>query len=710
MSAPALIVGAAPAVPDQITALLIRQLYAVRASIVTSSFIGTLVAGSLVSWRTGDPWLAGLSVAACLTALAFLPLLFAFRRRAQLGAPMALRRWERRYAILACGSSIAIGAMTARGLVASDDAVVHFILTSLSLSGVATVLRNYVRPRILLIQLAALIALPTAALLATGNPIYAVLALGGAALGYNIAKIALDLYRSAVDALAKDGQLQMRNILFEAALENMHHGLCMFDKDRCILVFNRRYLEIFGFDAAVVRAGMSLRELLEHSAAVGNHAPDSIDDVLARVVTAVSGERHVSFHHPLRNGRVLAVTHQPMPDGGWVATFDNITDRLAAETALRRAEERYAMAARATNDAIWDWELSGGQVRWSAALQSVFGHEVGSVTSCEWRQAAIHPDDRDRVVARMQGCIDGNAETWSDEYRFRRGDGTYVHVLDRGFLARDAEGNSHRMVGAMLDISKRRDAEERLAMVRSQLLHVSRVSAMGAMGAALAHELNQPLAAISNYTAAAGMLLSRESPSIDRGLEALAKVEAQAQRAGAIISRIRTMVANREASSRPENIAVLVREASSLALVGSNEAGVHCELSLPEGLVVLADKVQTQQVLFNLLRNAVEATEGLTSRKLLLSVEEANGEAIVCVQDNGPGLPDLVRANLFAPFTSTKSDGMGVGLSICRTIVEAHGGRIWAEDADGGGTRFCFSLPIAGEQPEHSATLESASA
>jgi len=239
-----------------------------------------------------------------------------------------------------------------------------------------------------------------------------------------------------------------------------------------------------------------------------------------------------------------------------------------------------------------------------------------------------------------------------------------------------------------------REREERLKQVQSELIHVSRVNEMGLMVWTLAHELNQPLAAINNYLRAGQMLAERSDMAKLR--TTLQRAGEQSGRAGQIIQRLRNFVKKGETERRVEDIRATLEEARTLAEADAGERG-SIEISAGPGLPsALIDKVQIQQVLLNLIRNALEAMAESPRREIVVSAFPADEDMIeIRVADTGPGLALEVREKLFRPFTTTKAHGMGVGLSICRSIVEAHGGRLWATDNPGGGTVFCFTLPGA---------------
>lgn len=250
--------------------------------------------------------------------------------------------------------------------------------------------------------------------------------------------------------------------------------------------------------------------------------------------------------------------------------------------------------------------------------------------------------------------------------------------------------------GFVRDISQRKAAEHKLHELQAELLHVSRLSAMGEMASALAHELNQPLTAIMNYAQAARRLHGAGADPEGRILGLLEKTVQQASRAGQIIHRLRQFLAKGETERTLEPVNLLVEEACALALVGSASHGVKVRYDLaPDLPPVLIDKIQMHQVITNLVRNSVDALSDWDVRGLTLSSRlTETGEVEVRVIDTGPGLDPTVAARLFEPFVTTKPGGMGIGLSICRSIVDAHGGRLWASANPGGGADFHIVLPV----------------
>lgn len=250
--------------------------------------------------------------------------------------------------------------------------------------------------------------------------------------------------------------------------------------------------------------------------------------------------------------------------------------------------------------------------------------------------------------------------------------------------------------GFVRDLTERQETESRLQELQAELVHISRLTAMGEMASTLAHELNQPLSALANYLQGCRWLLEgRDDETANEIRQALAKAADQALRAGQIIRRLREFVARGETERRIESISKIIEEASALALVGAKERDVRVRYNLDPGAdLVLIDKVQIQQVLVNLLRNALEAMANVQNRELTIAVvARADRMVAISVADTGCGVPEGVVGQLFQPFVTTKRQGMGIGLSISRTIVEAHGGEIEVNSNPGGGAVFRFTVP-----------------
>jgi two-component system, LuxR family, sensor kinase FixL len=262
-------------------------------------------------------------------------------------------------------------------------------------------------------------------------------------------------------------------------------------------------------------------------------------------------------------------------------------------------------------------------------------------------------------------------------------------------------GGEPYFTGFVRDLTEHQQTQARLQELQSELVHISRLSAMGEMASALAHELNQPLAAISNYMKGSRRLLAGSTdPNAPKIEGAMDRAAEQAFRAGQIIRRLRDFVSRGESEKRVESLSKLIEEAGALGLAGAREQNIQLRFNLnPEFDLVLVDRVQIQQVLVNLFRNALEAMAQSPQRELVAANAKVGDDMIeVAVSDTGPGFHDDVKANLFQTFFTTKETGMGVGLSISRSIIEAHGGRMWAEDNPSGGATFRFTLPAASNE------------
>jgi len=277
----------------------------------------------------------------------------------------------------------------------------------------------------------------------------------------------------------------------------------------------------------------------------------------------------------------------------------------------------------------------------------------------------------------------------------RRGGGTFPMQLSVG-EARTETGRF--FTGFVQDLTERRETEVRLEELQNELARVSRISEMGTMASSLAHELNQPLAAIANYLEGAISLLGQSSDEdVLMARAALQEATQQSLRAGRIVRGLRDFIGRGDSEKTIESLGKLISEANALALIGAREQGVEVSMRLdPEVDMVMVGRVQVQQVLINLIRNAIDAMAGSARKYILIQSEPyAHGFVRVGVEDSGTGIETDVAARLFEPFQTTKDTGMGLGLSICRTIVEAQGGTIWAEPALNGGTIFYFTLPRA---------------
>jgi two-component system sensor kinase FixL len=382
-----------------------------------------------------------------------------------------------------------------------------------------------------------------------------------------------------------------------------------------------------------------------------------------------------------------------------IAWFGQRLRETRTQSAAREAHLESILAT--VPDAMIVIDDRGAIQSFSSAAERLFGYTASEVLGKNIRMMMPSPyrENHDEYVARYlrtgEKRIIGIGRVVVGE---RKDGSTFPMELAVG----EMRSNDRRFfTGFIRDLSERQKTEARLQELQSELVHISRLTAMGEMASALAHELNQPLSAIANYMKGSRRLLEGKTDE-QSGMvrNAMEKAAEQSLRAGQIIRRLRDFVARGETERRVESIKKLVEEASALALVGAKDQGVRVLFRLdPKVDLVLADKVQIQQVILNLMRNAIDAMEQSARRELVLSiVPTGSGMVEVSVADTGSGIAEDIMPHLFQPFITSKRHGMGVGLSISRTIIEGHGGRIWADPNPGSGTVFHFTLRAVSEE------------
>jgi two-component system sensor kinase FixL len=374
--------------------------------------------------------------------------------------------------------------------------------------------------------------------------------------------------------------------------------------------------------------------------------------------------------------------------------------------ALEAAEARLRSILQTVPDAMIIIDDRGRIESLSTTAERLFGYSMAELAGKNVSELMPSPDREQHDVYLKRYLTTGERRIIGIGRIVvgQRKDGTTFPMhLTVGEL-RSAE--RHYFTGFIRDLTDQQLTEARLKELQSEVTHMSRYTALGEMASTLAHEINQPLTAISNYLRGSQRLLDRiDSEQTTLLRDALGKAADQALRAGHIIRRLREFVSRGESERRIENLAKLIEDAGTLALVGAREAGITASFRLdPKADLVLADRIQIQQVLVNLIRNAMESMiEAGKERRLEIASTAGAGDVVeVSVADTGPGLAPEVASHLFQPFVTTKRKGMGLGLSICRTIIEAHGGKIWVDDRPGGGTVFRFTLRAAEtEEAEH---------
>ncbi|TPL78530.1 PAS domain S-box protein [Mesorhizobium sp. B2-3-13] len=400
--------------------------------------------------------------------------------------------------------------------------------------------------------------------------------------------------------------------------------------------------------------------------------------------------------------RILDFVYQPIraEDGHITAIFiegTDVSELSFANAALQLREDHLRSILATVPDAMVVIDEQAYIQSFSTAAETLFGYRANEVIGQNVNLLMPSPyrEEHDAYLQRYlttgERRIIGLGRTVTG---MRKDGSTFPMELSVGEMH---PGTGRFFTGFCRDLTERHRAEARIQEQQVELLHMARFTALGEMASTLAHEINQPLTAITNYLKGSRRLLEGSTEASAPMLrEAVEKAAEQALRAGEVIRHLRDFVARGESERQVQRLPALIEEASSLALVGAREIDllVSYKLDLAAELV-LVDRIQIQQVLLNLMRNAVEAMQGALRRELqVTTVAREDGMAEVSVIDTGPGLAPEVSAQLFQPFVTTKKHGMGVGLSICRTIVESHGGHIWAEAVPTEGTAFRFTLRI----------------
>jgi len=376
-----------------------------------------------------------------------------------------------------------------------------------------------------------------------------------------------------------------------------------------------------------------------------------------------------------------------------------VVERGKGEIILREREERISLAAESADLAFWTIDFERTESWMSHNGRAIFSFDRDQPLSRELFLSRVHPEDRiamDEAIERARTA----SRTFEIKYRLLRPDGETRWLISRGRYLRNDQGEVSELIGVAIDITAQFKADLQLQLQREEMAHMSRVSSMGELAASLAHELNQPLSAIASNAAAGRRLLAQSSPDLKMFDELLADVASDARRAGDIIHGIHYFVRKSEETRRPVNLNEIIREV--LRLLHSDLLGraTSVETRLAPNLpVVDADPVNLQQVLLNLLMNSIEAMQPkpAAERRILISTRCEADSVVTSVRDYGDGLPKDNPDKIFAHFYSTKPDGMGMGLTIVRSIVEAHGGKLGAENVDEG-ARFFFSLPVAAKK------------
>ncbi len=504
----------------------------------------------------------------------------------------------------------------------------------------------------------------------------------------------------AGQASVRLGKLSRQDPLFRAVLDAALDGIIVIDRSALILAVNRAAERLFGYSIAEL-AGRNVSMLMpepyasQHDGYIARYLATGEKKIIG-VGREVAGRRKDGSVFPMDLSVGEALT-----DGKaiFVGLVRDLSAQKAAEAALRERESRLRSVLDTVPDGIVVIDEYGAVQSFSAAAERLFGYReaevvgrnVGMLMPSPYREA--HDGYLRRYAATGERRIIGIGRV---VVGLRKDGATFPMELEVGEFS---AGGRRFFTGFVRDLTEHQAAKRRIEDLQAELLHASRLSVMGQMASAMAHELNQPLTAVINYLEAGRRLIDRDAPSLDRLGDLMSRAAAQAERAGDVIRHLRQFARKGQPERRPENLNTLVEEALALALVGARQAGVRVVVDLDRSLPAAAvDGVQIQQVVLNLVRNAVEAMEAIDRRELRVTTRSSGGRIEILVADSGPGIAPEIAERLFQPFATTKRSGMGLGLSISREIVEAHDGELSAAPGPDGGTVFRVVLPTLPEE------------
>jgi PAS domain S-box-containing protein len=468
--------------------------------------------------------------------------------------------------------------------------------------------------------------------------------------------------------------------------------------DGAVEYFNQRWLAYTGLSLERARGWGFIeayhpedRTLVRSLTSVG--FPDA---VLAGDLTTEARLRGVDGKYRWFLVRARALRDQAGDIVRWYGTAIDIEDRKRAEDGLRRSEAYLVEAQRLSVTGSFGWRVASGDVVWSEETYRIFELERAVKPTIDLLLQRAHPEDRELVRHEVNRVAEGSRD-FDVELRLLMPNGfvKYLHVRSHRV---ESELGDEETVGAVMDITAAKCAQEALHAAQAELAHVNRVTTMGQLAASIAHEIKQPITAAVTSANAGLLWLAARPPDLKEVRDALDQVIKAGNRAGQVIGQIRALIS--KAPSRKDDLDLneAILEVIALTRGEMVKNRVSLQTQLGPGLPLLkGDRVQLQQVILNLIINAVEAMGGVNegTRELLIGTgQNASSEVRVAVQDSGPGLSPEGFDRLFDPFYTTKPDGMGMGLSICRSIVEAHGGRVWASHTGDRGVTVQFTLPV----------------
>jgi PAS domain S-box-containing protein len=476
-------------------------------------------------------------------------------------------------------------------------------------------------------------------------------------------------------------------------LDSMPDNLFGFDKEWKYTYFNEHaaeQLKLLGKDPA----GLIGKSMWDEFPYVPN------EQALRRAMIERVVTTDELYYPPL--GEWVENHMYPSHDGGLVIYQRYVTERKRAEEDLRRSEANLAEGQRISHTGSWAWTAISGALFWSVEHFRIFGLDPEVEASTEVGFQLLHPEDRTLVENTFYDAVREKTD-FEVEYRIVRPDGTVRHLSSVGHPILNNSGDLAEFVGTVLDITDRKHVEDALRVRDTELARASRALTIAELTASIAHEVNQPLSAVIANSNAGARWLAADPPNIDEARMALRRIVRDGKRASQVVERIRALLKKGGTNNEHLDMNLVVHDVVELTRGALRRNSISLELVLEDELpAVWGDRVQLQQVLLNLIINGIEAMSGLVDRPSVLIVSSQTDDLDhlrVSVEDTGVGLGSENLEQVFAAFYTTKSDGIGVGLSISRSIIEAHGGRLWAAQNRGPGASFQFSLPVCHPEP-----------
>ena len=508
-----------------------------------------------------------------------------------------------------------------------------------------------------------------------------------------------ELQRTNAALEEAETEAENAHALLHDAIESTTDAFAIFDADERLIVFNKTWAHLNRESLDLMENGCTFEELIRSRAAMGLIAELGDDPekwVRRRLEQVRNPKGPVERMSP--DGSWWQINDQRMSAGGFAQVATNISQLKKREAELRESEERFRTTF---EDTAVGAAIVGPDFRYriaNDAFLEMFGYTIEELRDLT-PMDITHSEDKAQDLRNLSAFNSGEVDSVLLEKRYIRKDGTELWAIVSASAVRDLDGQVLYSIRHVQDVTERKHAEESMQKLQAELTHVSRVSTMGEMAAGFAHELNQPLAAIANYTQ--GTLRRYRSGAIDMEdfARVLELVVEQTHRAGDIIRKIRQFVRKEEPERGEINVNAAIREAIGLVQNEVLQCNAVIELDLEEALPsVSADSVQLQQVVLNLARNGLEAMRDMVDGERLLVIRTASGGAArveIIVEDSGPGVPSNIQKRLFDPFFTTKNEGMGMGLSICQSIIEGHGGSLSVDEEKKDGAAFRIVLPVA---------------